>query len=537
MFDLLIKNGIIVDGSGKPAFKGDIAVKDGKIAKIAPCIEGEAAEVIDASGHNVAPGFIDCHSHSDPYPLIGSDSCNYLQQGVTTQVAGQCGASVTPVTDELIKTYEDEASPEQLKQLKVLADTPASFMEAAEKGGKGTNFAFFIGQGQIRDRVMGFDGSKPTPEQMEEMKDWLRQAMEAGFLGFSTGLVYAPSVYADTDELVELAKVLVPYDGYYISHIRGEGRNIAKSMAEFFEIGERSGCNLWLSHFKVMTSAEPDYSVKVLKKMEELTAAGKKVYADQYPYNGGAAPLMSQLPPKFLYGGSDATVERLKDPEIRKQIEYSLLNEGDEFESNIIAAGYGGSLVVGAPGCPQYVNKTLAQIGEEYGKTPLDALCDILIESPNASGIYFAQRTTDLVRIMAHPLVFCGSDTSDYDSCDYDPEQVGGNHPRSMGTTPRRIELVRDFRMRTMEECIKNIAHDPAVALKLDGIGLLAEGYNADIVIFDYDKVHANADYMHPQRRNEGIYTVIVNGKVSVREGKVIPGVRAGKVLKPRKTW
>ncbi|MBQ3920976.1 MAG: D-aminoacylase [Firmicutes bacterium] len=536
MYDIIIRNGNIVDGSGKAAFKGDIAVKDGIIVKVAPCIEGEAAEIIDAAGHEVAPGFIDTHSHSDAAAIIGSDSCNYLQDGVTTQVAGQCGSSLTPVTDSLLKAYSEMIPEGKEDYVRQIADDPASFMESAEKVGKGTNYAFFIGHGQIRDRVMGYDPSEPSPEQMEAMKDWLRQAMDAGFLGFSSGLVYTPSVYAKTAELVELAKVLPEYGGIYVSHIRGEGLQEAAAIDELFEIGEKSGCKIWLSHFKVEGKANADMSVKVLKRMEEYNAKGGFVRADQYPYNAGAAGLIDQLPPKFIVGGKDAAIERLKDPEIRKQIEWSIFNETDEFESTIVLGGYENCLISGAPKTPQHVNKTIKQLADEQGKTPLDALCDFLIENDGqGDGIYFCQNNTDLVRIMAHPLVYCGSDVSDLPSCDYDPEQVGGNHPRGTGTMCRRIELVRDFRMRTMEECISNISYQPARDLGLENIGLLKEGWNADIVILDYDKVHATADYMHPLRPNRGIHTVIVNGKVSVRDGKTIPGVRAGKVLKLRK--
>ena len=268
MFDILIKNGQIVDGSGKPAFYADLAVKDGKIAKIAPAIDGEAKEIIDASGLQVTPGFIDNHSHSDSAAFTGSDCYNYLEQGVTTQIAGQCGSSPEPYAEGSIR--QDGLTSEEFETRKQKARTPTTFLQAAEEQTYGTNMAFFIGQGALRRKALGYSDAAPTKEQMENMQKDLVEAMEAGFLGVSSGLVYAPSVYASTEELIELVKVMAPYGGVYASHIRGEGDNVLLSVQEAIRIGEEGGVPVLISHLKVMGKHNEGTSALLLKVWKHL---------------------------------------------------------------------------------------------------------------------------------------------------------------------------------------------------------------------------------------------------------------------------
>jgi len=530
MYDILIKNGLIVDGSGKPAFYGDLAVKDGKIAKIAPAIEGEAAEILDAKGQQVTPGFIDNHSHSDRSVFTGSDSRNYLEQGVTTQIAGQCGSSPEPYAEGSIR--RDGLTPEEFAARAEKARTPATFMQAAEAQTYGTNMAFFIGQGALRRKALGYSDAAPTKEQMDIMQKDLVEAMEAGYLGVSSGLVYAPSVYASTEELIELVKVMQPYGGVYASHIRGEGDNVLRSVREAIRIGEEGGVPVLISHLKVMGKHNEGTSPLLLKEIDDANARGVAVCADQYPYTASSAPLASQVPPKYHVGGNPALMERLRDPATRQQILHDIFHEVDVFESGIYSAGFDGTLITGASKTPEYINKTICQIAREEGKEPIDALCDVLLANNcNMQGVYFNQCASDLLRIMAHPRVFLGSDASDRADARMDTERVGGGHPRATASTVRRLELVRDFRLRTMEEAVKNQTFDTAQAMHLPGQGLLKEGWDANICVLDYDRLHAIADYTHPYRKSEGIHHVVVNGKLAVRDGCAL-GVRAGKVLK-----
>ena len=529
MYDVLIKNGQIVDGSGKAAFFGDIAVKDGKIVSIASCIDGEAAEIIDASGLQVSPGFIDTHSHSDSSVFTGSGSYNYLEQGVTTQIAGQCGSSPEPYAEGSIRRG-DLSDVEYLSRVKA-AQTPTSFMQAAEKQTFGTNMAFFIGQGALRRKVLGYSDAAPDAQQMQIMQQDLIEAMEAGYLGVTSGLVYAPSVYATTEELIELVKVMQPYGGIYGSHIRGEGNNVLRSVQEAIRIGEEGGVPVLISHLKVMGKHNEGTSQYLLKEIDDANARGVTVWADQYPYTAGSAPLSSQVPPKYLVGGIPELLKRLKDPEIRQKILYSIFHEVDEFESGIYSAGFDGVLISSASKTQQYVNKTIGQIAKEEGKEPIDVLAEVLIANDGVmQSILFNQCPSDLLRIMAHPRVFLGSDVSDRNTR-VDTEKAGSGHPRGTSSTVRRLELVRDFRLRTMEEAVKNQTYDTAVALNLPGQGLLREGWDANICIFRYDELHAMADYAHPFRRHQGIHFVLVNGKIAVRDGIALD-VRAGKVIK-----
>ena len=534
MYDILIKNGQIVDGSGESAFYGDIGVKEGRIARIAPKIDEAASRVIDASGKQVTPGFIDTHSHSDSSVYRGSDCYNYLEQGVTTQVAGQCGSGLAPYYSELKRKHR--LTDEEEQRWAEVGRMPSTFMAEAEKVPMGTNVAYFAGHSAIRGKVMGMSPDAPSEEQLREMQDYVRDAMEAGYLGMSTGLVYAPSVYCTTEELTALAKVMAPYKGMYVSHIRGEGNNLIPAVSEVIKIAEQAKVPAFVSHLKVMGARNKGASVEVLRMMEEATARGVEIYADQYPYTAGSAPLSSQIPPKFLVGGTDVWIEKIKQPEVRQQILYSIFNEVDEFESGIFHSGFDGALITSAKLTPEYVNKTLGEIARERGVEPIDAMCDLLIANEGvAQGVYFHISVPDLMNIMAHPLVFCGSDTSNYPDKRHDSESVGGGHPRSRGTMVRRLELVRDFRLRTMEESVRNLTWDSARALGLGNHGLLREGWDANITIMEYDKLHATADYVHPRRRNTGIHWVLVNGVVAVENGVSIPGVRAGKVIKRAK--
>jgi len=530
MYDILIKNGLIVDGSGKPAFMGDLAVKDGKIAKIAPFIDGEAAEILDAAGLQVAPGFIDNHSHSDSAAFTGSDCYNYLEQGVTTQIAGQCGSSPEPYAEGSIRP--EGLTPEEFEIRKQKAKTPTSFLQAAEAQTYGTNMAFFIGQGALRRKALGYSDAAPAKEQMEIMQKDLVEAMEAGFLGVSSGLVYAPSVYASTEELIELVKVMEPYGGVYASHIRGEGDHVLRSVQEAIRIGEEGKVPVLISHLKVMGKRNEGMSAMLLKEIDDANARGVTVWADQYPYTASSAPLASQIPPKYHVGGNPALLERLADPAVRPRILHDIFHEVDVFESAIYSAGFDGTLITGASKTPEYINKTIGQIAREEGKAPIDALCDVLLANDGRmQGVYFNQCASDLLRIMAHPKVFLGSDASNRKDERIDTEHVGGGHPRGTASTVRRLELVRDFRLRTLEEAVKNQTFDTAQAMGLPEHGLLKEGWDANVCVFDYDRLHATADYAHPYRKCQGIHYVLVNGQLAVRDGCAL-GVRAGKVLK-----
>lgn len=531
MYDLLIKNGRIVDGSGQPAFDADLAVRDGCIARIAPHIDELAQTVIDAAGRLVTPGLIDSHSHSDSGVLLGPDGWNMLEQGITTQITGQCGTGPVPAYPNLFEGVRQKYGPEKVRELEEKCATFGSFMEAVSQMELGTNMAFYASQGNIRGAVMGFRMGDAGPEETERMKALMAEAMEAGFLGFTTGLVYAPSIYAGTRELVELAKVAHSYGGNYASHIRGEGLHVLDAMREAISIGEQSGIPVIISHLKIKGKQYEGASRDMLRLIDESNARGVTVWAEQYPYLASSAPLISQIPPQFAEGGNDKLVERMQDPALRRAMERAVFEDYETFESNIYGAGYGGILISSAYYTPQYEGRYVAEIAESESKAPFDVICDMLIANNGVvQAIYFSQNESDMLRILAHPRVMVGCDASDVQGHP-DRDKPAGGHPRGMSTMVRRLELIRDHSLMDVETAIHRMTGLPAEVAHLPNVGQLREGWNADICVLDYPHLKANSDYICPYRKNEGIDYVIVNGKIAVKDN-TFTGVKNGRVIK-----
>ena len=532
MFDVLIKNGLVVDGTGKPGYLADVAVKDGKIARIASAITAEAKEVIDATSLVVAPGFIDCHNHSDSYVFMGTDAYNYLEQGVTTQICGHCGASPAPYYEGNLLRLKKSVPEEEFAVYAAQAATPKSFFDAMEKASIGVNMAFFLGHNPLRGKVIGCGAEAPTPDQLTQMQDYIIQAMEEGYLGYSSGLAYTPSAYADTEELIALAKVMAPYGGIYASHIRSEGDGGIAALEEAIQVGEQAGVQVQISHLKVVGRHNEGMSDKLLQMIDDANARGVAVYADQYPYTAGSAPLRSQIPPKYHVGGVKALLEKLKDPAMRQEIFQDIMHNPDGFESLVYAAGFAGSLIAASAATKEHVGKTLTELAQEQGKTPMDAMCDILLANDGiVQGIYFNQNESDMQKILAHPRVFGGSDSSNYPDERFDPETVGGRHVRGNTTMVRRLELQRDLQICSLEEAVHRITGAPAKAMHLPDQGRLEEGCPANITVFDYDNLRVTADYQHPYRENKGICYVLVNGTLAVQNGRCT-GTRSGKLLR-----
>ena len=535
MYDLLIKNGTIVDGTGKKRYRADVAVQNGKIARIAPKISEPAQRSLDAEGLIVSPGFIDYHSHSDNAVLLAPDSYNYLEQGVTTQITGQCGSGPAPVFEDTAYRGQYGLSEEVWQKLLAARQDFQSFMAYVSTLSLGTNYAFYIPHGNVRGKVMYYSPEKPNAAQMQAMQALVRQAMECGYLGMTSGLVYAPSVYADVDELAELCKVVAEYHGSYASHIRGEGDKVVSSVAEALEVGRKANVPVIVSHLKVLGLHNKGKSSVILKMIADANAAGRIVRADQYPFLAGSAPFIAQIPPKFLTEGKEALLERLKNPEFRSVVEHSIFHETDEFQSSIYEAGYDGCFMVSCDTTPQYVGKNIGEIARAEDKQPIDVACDILIANAgDVQGIYFSQNNDDMLNIIAQPFVMGGSDWSDYIT-HRDPEQLSGGHPRSTGTMTRRLELLRDHGLLTLEDAVHSITGLPAETSGLGGIGVLQEGMRADITVFDYAAVRCNADFTHPFRKNDGICYVLVGGALAVENGSAT-GVKNGVILKKHVT-
>lgn len=531
MPDLLIRNGTVIDGTGNPGYRADIAVTDGTIVKVAPQITGGAARVIDAAGLTVTPGFIDTHSHYDFIALLPCDCALLLEQGITTQLTGNCGDSLAPypasVIDPQIPPYLSE---QQVQALREACRDPGTFMAHAAGQTYGVNTAFLVGHNSLRLHAVGPGSAEATPAQLGEMKDMVRLAMESGMFGFSSGLAYAPSCYANTEELAELAGAAARYGGIYASHIRDEGDRVFDAVSEAIEIGERSGASVLISHIKIMGDANRGKAARVLELIRKARERGLNVFADQYPYEAASAPLLAQIPPKYLARGREDALRLIADPVARRQIEHSIFEETEDFKSCLAFAGYGGSVIAEAAKTPRYVGLSLADAAQTEGREPVDLMMDLLIENGGeVRCIFFTQYMDDILAFLASPFVFTGDDWAVLGSRP-DPETRGGAHPRATAAFVRKLELARDRAALTPEACIYRMTGGPAQALGLAGRGFIREGYAADLCVLAYDSVHAESDYRHPFRPNRGIRYVIVNGGVAVENGRCT-GSRYGKAI------
>lgn len=520
MYDLLIQNGTVVDGTGAPRRRADVAVQNGRIARIAPAIHEPAARVIDATGHIVSPGFVDYHSHSDDTVLTGAYGYNFLEQGVTTQICGQCGSTPAPYYEGVLDGLRLHYSEDEWNAMREICRTPRSFMEHAAQQRYATNMAFYTGHSALRASAVYFSDKIPDERELDIMRGHLREAMECGYLGYTSGLVYPPSEYGKLHELVELAKVAAQYGGSYASHVRNEGDRVVEAVAEAIEVGRQSGAPVIVSHLKVAGKRNEGTSAILLRMIEDANAEGVRVRADQYPYLAGSAPFICKIPSAYHTDGIEKLVARLADKSFR-----------DTLRAEVDAENIGESLISGCPLTPQYVGMTVAQIAEARGTDVIDASCDLLcLNKGSVQGIYFTQNESDMLRILAHPYVMCGSDWSDYGDRS-DPETVGGSHPRGTSTAVRRLELTRDYGLRTLEDVVHSMTGLPAETATLRDVGVLRVGARADICVFDYAAMRTASDYVHPHRRNEGIAYVVVGGTVAVEQG-MANGARAGVVLK-----
>lgn len=531
MLDLLIKNGTIIDGTGNPRYNADIAIEKGVISRIEPRIDDAAIRTIDADGLFISPGFIDTHSHYDFTALLASDCALLLEQGVTTQLVGNCGDSMTPypscVLDPKIPSYLTD---EQILSLKQICASPDTFMAHASGQAYGVNTAFLIGHNSLRLNAIGSGNVKATDSQLKSMKEMVRLAMEEGMFGFSSGLAYAPSSYADTEELSELAKVAAEYGGIYASHIRNEGNHVLDAVAEAIQIGEASGAAVLISHIKIMGNDCADRAVKVLELIQNARERGLNVFADQYPYEAASAPLLSQIHPKYLANGLESTLRMIADPAMRKQLEQSVFEDTPEFESCLRCSGYAGSVIVEANKTPQYIGLSIADAAKADGKEPIEFMMDLLLENNGeVRCTYFTQQPDDILTFLKAPFVYTGDDWAVLGNRP-DPDKNGGGHPRGTAAFVRKIELARDHAHLIPEACIFRMTGGPAGALGLTGRGFIRETYAADLCILDYDHVYAEADYLHPFRRNHGIRYVIVNGQIAVENG-YCNGKKYGKAL------
>ncbi len=538
MYDILIENGKIVDGAGNPWFFADVAVKDGKIENVSKKLGSEAEKVIDATGLVVCPGFIDAHSHGDFNSLVYRDMENVVHQGITTVVAGQCGSSLAPLSDEIRgeRQREVDARLPNGIELKLTWTSFDEYLREEEKEGLGANVAHLVGHGAIRAAGMGLEERDPTPKELENMKGLTAEAMEAGAYGLSTGLIYPPGIYAETPEIIALAKVAAEYGGVYDSHIRGEGKTLMKALDEALEIGEKAGIPVQISHHKVASKSIWGKSRETMKMFEDARTHGVDVTVDQYPYKAGSTSLMTLLPPWVHSGGNAAALERLRDPVQRERMRLEI-EEGIPGWENF--AGELGWENVYVTSVKTDENKAvegmnMVEVKEHRGAPDeFTALYELLLEEEGVAGmVIFYGDEDDVKRIMRHPLQMVGTDAG---CCNVEgPFRRGKPHPRHYGTYPRILgRYVREEKTLRLEEAVRKMTSFPAQRFGLLGRGILRPGMWADITVFNPETVIDKSTYKEPHRFPVGIDYVIVNGMITIGKGSYMEA-HSGKTLRKR---
>lgn len=501
MYELVIKNGMILDGTGSDAFAADVAVEGGKIVKVAQNIQG-GEKVIDATGLVVTPGFVDSHSHSDSAIIKNPEQIEKCEQGITTSIAGQCGSTDYPARDA--ETGEIE--------------TLGQFLAKARQIPQGSNLAVLVGHRALRRSTMGLENREPTAEELEKMKELLAEGIRNGAPGLSFGLVYTPSCYSRTPELIELAKVAAAEGGVVAAHLRNEGDTVVEAVEEFISVIKASGARGVISHHKAMKKENWGKVQKTLALVDQANAEGCDIYFDVYPYVASSTSLSSRLVPKeYLTGGHDGMVEVLSNPELRQKIK--------EIDKKLWGEDLSWILIVQYPVCKAYEGLNLAQIAELRGQDHYDAAFDLLRDSANTcSACFFAMCEEDVRTVMSHPRTMIGTDGAVVAERDV-------YHPRTRGTFTRVLgRYVREAKVTTLPEMIRKMTSLPAQVYGLKDKGYIREGLDADICVFDPDKIIDRCDFIHCHERAEGLNYVIVGGQV-VAENAVYTGARPGKVL------
>ena len=532
-FDIVIKNGRILDGTGSPYVKSDIAVKDDRITKIGRVV-GDITKTIDAKGQIVSPGFIDPHSHTDHTVLAFPEAESFILQGITTCVVGNCGLTLAPTSEKTLPLLRRYLEPFLRANYDYKWDwrTLFEYVERIEKQETSINLVPLVGQGTVRLAVKGFDSTPATKSEMREMRKLVEESLSDGAFGMSSGLVYPPGSYSSTEELVELASVLPKYGGIYTSHIRNEEDRLMESVDEAIKIGEANDIPVEISHFKAKGKPNWGKVNATLRELESARVRGIQVSCDVYPYLAGSTSIMASLPVWALEGGVEKMLSRLKDKKLRSQIAYEI-DSGMMIGSNgIKAAGWGGVFIAGCPTNKKYEGKSLEQILKEKGRwgDPFEGFFDWMLEiQGNARVNSFFMDEDDVRTVIKHPLASIGSDAGAIS-----PQAGGKPHPRNYGTFPRVLsKYVREEKLLPLEEGVRKMTSLPASVFGIQDRGVLREGFWADITIFDPDKIIDRATYEEPHQYTEGISYVIVNGEIVVENGKHT-GKRSGRVLRRR---
>src|SRR5271156_2985087 len=528
-FDVIIKNGHILDGSGGPWYAADIGIRGDRIVAIGPLGDAQAKRVIDATGQIVSPGFIDMLGQSEASLLIDNRSLSKLSQGITTEITGE-GGSIAPQNEKTLASLAPFLADYHLT---IDWTTLDGYFRRLDKGGTPINLGTYVGAAQVRESVIGDDDRAPTPAELERMEALVAQAMKDGALGVSTALIYPPGHYAKTEELIALAKVAAQYGGVFGLHMRSEGASEMAALDEAIRIGREAQIPVEIFHLKVSGKSRWGTMPAVVAKIQAARDAGLDIRADQYPYVAGSTALVSSLPPWVADGGVDKLLGRLRDPQVRERIKNEMAAEHSDWENLYFDCGGGAGVMISGvvnPDLKKYDGKTVAQMAKAEGKPELDALFDFIqADKAQTGAIYFMASEQDLVYALKQPWTSLCLDSGELslDGSLFEPH----THPRAFGSFPRFLgHYVRDERLMPLEQAIRKITSMPAQREHLANRGLIKTGFYADITIFDPATIIDRATYTEPTKISEGVDYVFVNAQLEFDHG-TLTGAKGGRAL------
>jgi len=531
-FDFILRGGSVLDGSGAAPFNADVGVIDDKITHIGDLSQCSAPATFDASGLRVVPGFVDIHTHSDISVSYDPGQGSYIAMGVTTQVVGNCGLAMGHTSPAEVFDFEKRwLAPHGAR---IRWNSFGEFLQQIDSNGAATNMVPLSGHGTLRKRIMGIDHRAPTADELLGMQRELQNAMEAGCFGFSSGLEYPPSAYADEDELAELCRVVGQYGGFYATHLRNEGDTLVEAVQEALNVSERAGVALQLSHHKAEGPANWGKTATTLQMVDGARARGQDVQTDQYPYTAFMTALSIQVLPRWAMAGAvEETATKLRDPELRARIAADMRATHPEWD-DISAVSFWKDLQIGVcRGRPEAQGRSILELAIEAQQLPIDYVLDLLADVEGyVSAVNFAIGHEDIARVMQYRWTSIGSD-----GVGTHPEGTGGAdkiHPRAYGTFPRVLgHYVRELGVLTEPEAIRKMTTLPADRLGLKDRGRLAPGCFADITVYDPATIADRATFADPHQYPTGIRLVMVNGRIALDSGKP-NSARNGRVLRKR---
>ncbi len=503
-FDLKIIHGRIFDGASKTESQFDIGIVGDTIVTLDDLSAASATTTIDATGCIVCPGFIDAHSHSDTYVLLEPSAASKIYQGITTEICGNCGASAAPLNGTY-KMPSDWLDKNYAKPWSTVAEYRERFAEAQPA----INIALLVGHNTLHAGICGYEPRAATPAEMKTMLQTLEQALDEGAIGLSTGLAYPPGSAVPREEIIELAKTVARHGGLYTTHMRSESNDLLDSIDEAIDIAERSGTRLQISHLKA--SGESNWN-KIDPAFEKIHSAMGRIAlgSDRYPYTAGCTDLDIVLPQWATYGGRDAILARLRDPEIGARIRRELINKPNDHWDNVM---------VGSTQFEAFKGKYLTEVAEKLGLHCVDALLHLIdADDLKTGGIFFSMSEENMWRVLAEPYVSLGSDGSM--RAPWGPLSHDHPHPRAYGSHTKFLRAALDGRTVPLAEAIYKMTALPAEQFGLQKRGQLKEGYAADIAIFDPNTLQENTTYADPHQLSDGIRHLIINGRQTLKNGK-----------------